>query len=313
MTSVLAGAPVRRALLVTGAVLAALVALLVGAHAYAGDRLPRGTTAAGVSIGGLDRQQAVSRLTQRLGPQLRQPFAVVVAGTAHTIEPTAAGLRVDAAATVARAGAVRSWSPRRLLAGITGGSSLEPVVTADQKRLGVAVARLAADSDRPLREGSIDFSSGTAVAVQPQPGVSLDRGAARSGIVGAFLRPGEHILAVTTTAPLVTADAVQEAVRGFGAAAVSGDIGFSQAGRRVAVPASAVVPFVSMKPGADGALTPEIDTDALLASLGPQLADFGKPAVNATVPGVNAVLLPDGRRTGDRRSRSVGRGCGCAQ
>ncbi|MEZ5194721.1 MAG: hypothetical protein R2734_21125 [Nocardioides sp.] len=96
------------------------------AYAAAGDRVPRGTTVAGVDIGGKTATEAQATLVAELRPRAAEPIPVTVDGTADVIDPESAGLGVDYVATVAAAGATRSWSPAWLWSYFTGGEPVDP-------------------------------------------------------------------------------------------------------------------------------------------------------------------------------------------
>src|SRR3954468_7801181 len=116
-------------------VLLGLLVLAGGAYAaayyLAGDNVPRGTTVAGVEIGGQDRDAAEAALRASLAERAEQPLSVRVDGADHTVTPAEAGLSVDYAASVAAAGGGRSWEPSRLWDYYTGGDDLDAVVRVD--------------------------------------------------------------------------------------------------------------------------------------------------------------------------------------
>ena len=120
-----------------GVLLAMVAAAWVAGYLLAGDKVPRGTTVAGVAIGGLTEEEAVARLEDELGGRADRPIEVEVGGTISEVRPAEAGLSVDYTASVAEAGARRSWSPAWLWSYATGGDEMEPVVV--DRRRGVDV------------------------------------------------------------------------------------------------------------------------------------------------------------------------------
>ncbi len=137
----------RLALWVTGGALVVLGGAYVAGYALAGDNTPRNAAVAGVAIGGLSSEAAVEKLRSELGPRLDRELTVT-AGE-HTLQTTAAelGLAIDYSATVANAGAGRSWNPGHIVTVLTGGGEQQPVVTRDQAKLTAAVAGLAEKAD----------------------------------------------------------------------------------------------------------------------------------------------------------------------
>ncbi len=78
----------------------ALVALLLGggyaaAGALASERVPRGTTVAGVKVGGKTPAQARRALEKGLADRVDAPIEVVVEGRSVEVDPAEAGLSHD--------------------------------------------------------------------------------------------------------------------------------------------------------------------------------------------------------------------------
>ena len=82
-------------------------ALYVACYWFTSDRIPRGTTVDGVSIGGMSPAAATAALRSDLDERVAAPIRVVANGQRTTIQPTKAGLGVDVPATVAAAGGGR--------------------------------------------------------------------------------------------------------------------------------------------------------------------------------------------------------------
>jgi hypothetical protein len=93
---------VRRLLVVGGAGLLAAGCAYVATVLVAGDDLPRGTTIAGVSVGGLDRDVAVDRLDDVLAERAETRLEVRAAGHIEQVTPEEIGLTLDARASVDR-------------------------------------------------------------------------------------------------------------------------------------------------------------------------------------------------------------------
>ena len=103
-------------------VLILLVVLVMGvggwvaAYAGANGKVPRGTTVAGIDIGGRDRTAAAAALARGLQRHGQDPITVAVGTVTTQVAPADAGLSVDYVATVAKALGPRSWDPRRAVA-----------------------------------------------------------------------------------------------------------------------------------------------------------------------------------------------------
>ena len=87
-------------LLGTLSVLALLVLAYVGVAAWAGNRVPAGSTVQGVAIGGLDRAAARQRLDTQLAARADQPLTLTADSASTVLVPAEAGLSVDVTATL---------------------------------------------------------------------------------------------------------------------------------------------------------------------------------------------------------------------
>ncbi len=85
---------------VLGAVLVSGV-LYAGAAWWTGGHVPRGTTVAGVAVGGQDVATARATLERRIGSGTDQPLTLTSSAGRAAVAPARAGLRVDVPATVA--------------------------------------------------------------------------------------------------------------------------------------------------------------------------------------------------------------------
>ena len=153
-TTVSAGAPRRRGLLVAGVVAAVVAALYVVLALVSGDGVPRGTTVAGVDVGGQSQTEAAATLDSALAKQMKAPIVATVGDTKVAVVPAAAGLALDAPATVAQV-AGRTWNPIALLQRLGGGQALDPVITVDDAKLAAQVSSIASDTDVEATEPTI--------------------------------------------------------------------------------------------------------------------------------------------------------------
>ncbi|WP_324650771.1 VanW family protein [Georgenia sp. H159] len=190
--------------------------LLLGGYAagawYLGDKVPRGATVAGVDIGGLQEAQATDRLSESLADLVTSPVPVTLADSETTLDPGAASLELDAAATVDDLTGL-SFDPRILAARLFGMEEYEPVVRVDDAALRAEVERVAESLDRDPVDGAIELSEGEARPTEPVAGVAVDVDAAVELVEEEWLTgerplelPGEEV------APEITADAVETAM-----------------------------------------------------------------------------------------------------
>jgi vancomycin resistance protein YoaR len=196
--------------------------LYVGAYLMAGDKLPVGTTVAGVDIGGRRPASAMTVLRDGLGGRADTPFTVSVNGHTEQVAPSDVGLAVDYAASVRKAGTAQSWRPSRLWAHYTTGIAYEPVVTLDQDRLASLLRALDLSAGRHPRNGTVIFRHHTFDVRPPRPGLVLDPRSAGTAFWNAYLTDDPTVqLQMSEVAPEVGPAAVQRFVRRFANPAMS--------------------------------------------------------------------------------------------
>nr|WP_237447940.1 VanW family protein [Nocardioides flavescens] len=202
------------------AVLVIVLALLllagggwVAAYAGASGNLPRGTTIAGVAVGGQDRYQAARTLAAGVQSELDAPLTLQVGTTTTQVTPAEAGLSVDAVASVAQALGPRSWDPEQLWGYYSGGSDLEPVVSVDAAAMDALLTKVEGLAGEPARDGGVDVTSGRIELKAPREGATLDRAQASAAVVAAF-SAGRHELSLPLlyTVPEIDQADVDQAV-----------------------------------------------------------------------------------------------------
>lgn len=193
-----------KALLWTGVAVVVAAGVYVGAQWHFADRIARGTTVAGVEIGGLSSADAVERLKSELGAVATAPVPVTAGEAATTIDPAAAGLTFDAEATVAGLTEF-TLAPGHLLAQISGGEEIKPVTVVDDAKFDSAAEALAADLSVPATSGTVGFVDGAAVQTPAADGTALDEDQAKDTIVDGWLSAARPLdLPITTVDPDIT-------------------------------------------------------------------------------------------------------------
>jgi vancomycin resistance protein YoaR len=262
------------------------LALLFGggyaaAYVGAGDKVPRGTTVAGVDVGGQTPEQAVRTLEAGLADRVDEPISVVVDGETLTVVPADAGLEVDYEASIDAAGGGQSWDPARLWDYYTDGDDLSPVLDVDEAALTATVDDLAADAGTPARNGRVEFRDGRLDVTDPRTGHEVDADAARDAIEAAYLSDDSEVeLSLTTTEPDIDETDVQEAVSGFANPALSGPVTLLFGDSEVTLAPRVYAEALRLRPQ-DGELVPGLDRKALTRLLDARISS-GDP-VDATV------------------------------
>jgi vancomycin resistance protein YoaR len=277
-----------------GVVLVVLVvlAVLVGggwatAYALAGDKLPNGTTVAGVKLGNLTTEAAQRRLQDEIGDRVAQPITVTAAGKSVELDPADAGVRVDYAATVADAGAARSWDPRDLWNHYTGGGRVDPVVEIDE----AAFEKAKADLDRKLgtaaKDGSVTFGKEGVRTSDAVVGAELDVDELRAGVVSTVADEDRVLdLGLVEVQPAIDDADVQKAVDSFANPAMSGPVTLMFGKSPVVLRPAQFGSALKLAPQ-DGALQPGLDAKRLDALVRAGIAERADAPVNATVDIVN--------------------------
>ena len=270
----------RRALLVGAAAVVIGVGGVGVSAAVAGDGVPDGVRVAGEDLGGLSRAEAEQRIASVLAGPAAEPVPVAAGGERLVLDPAAAGLRVDAAATAEEA--VSAGLLDQLRSRFGGGRDVEPVVEADEPALRTAVEALAPAVAVEAAEGSVRFDETPApVAVLPVEGRALDVDGSVEAVREQWLREDVVELPVEVEQVQTTDEDVQEAVRGTAAPAVAAPVVVDVGGKELVVPPAALAKALTVVADDEGELGPRLDPAALHAAVGPALPSVGTPARDA--------------------------------
>jgi len=265
---------------VVGGVVGAIAVVYLALVAGTGDGLPRGTTVAGVEVGGMSEAQAVATLQKSLKASASAPIVAIVGTERVNIVPASAGLAFDAKATVDGLSG-RVWNPFTLLSQFTGGPTLDPVVTVDQAKLDQTVAAVAADADHPAVEPVVVIKAGVPSLVDGSTGSVVDQKAAATAISDAYLTSSDPVtLPVVESSPTVTDGSAQDALT-LAKAAVSAPVTVHVGSLTATIPAATIAAALTFAPK-DGALAPVLDGGALRAAIAPKLAGVETPGRDAT-------------------------------
>ncbi|MBB0232282.1 hypothetical protein FOE67_22985 [Streptomyces calidiresistens] len=302
-------AAIPRPAVIGGVVVLAIGGALLTGSLIGGDTIAPETTVNGVDIGGLTPAAAEERLADELGPVADAPIEIVIASPDGSgggsepleVDPTAAGLAPDFAATVERAD--RPSLLGRLL-GRTGGE-VDPVVTVEEELAREELTALGEEGGTELREGAISFEDGEPVVTEPVAGTALDVDGALREIRYAYLndsveRPVE--LPVEQAQPLTDEAEIERALREFAEPAMSAPITLTAGGESVSVSPAVLGNHLRMEADGDGTLVPEFDGAALA----------GDPAFTSATDGIvqqprDAVLGLDGENVVVREDARIGR------
>lgn len=270
-------------LLLLGGLLVLLGGAYAAAYFAAGDKVPRGTTVAGVEIGGKTPDEAEAALTDGLADRVDRPIPVSIEGKSATVDPADAGLAVDVQATVAQAGGGASWSPGHLWDYWTGGDEHDPVVTVDEKAFDAALDDLADEVGTAATDGGVAFKRGRIVTTDPEPGQGFDPEATRTALLDSYLSEDDEVAELETAVvqPDIDDADVQKALDTVANPAMSGPVTLVFGDSPVELQPRDFSAALAMEPKG-GELVPVLDADKLTSLVESGVSEDDKP-VDATV------------------------------
>jgi len=237
--------------------------LYAAGYAFTSDRVPREVSVSGVDIGGLSPADAEAKLRKDLLPRADEPILVHDQAKTYRLDAAAAGLQLDAAATVEAAGGGRSLSPLRMIEVLTGGDDVDPVLEVDDERLDKAVRKLAKQVHQRPVEGAIKFAAGRAEPVYPTPGHGLDREATAAALQDTFLDENADVSLPVTQVPTELKDKdVDTAMTRFAEPAMSGPVKVEADGRSAKIFPAQLGKALSMR-AREGRLVPHLSAEML--------------------------------------------------
>ncbi|HOB06398.1 MAG TPA: VanW family protein [Propionibacteriaceae bacterium] len=288
--------PVRPRRLWPLGVAAGILAIVGGAYVtgylMSGDVVPRKSTVAGVEIGGLSRDAAVSKVTTELQPKAAAPITVTVEGKPGTIQPAQAGLAIDPAATVEASGVGRSWDPSHIIRVLTGGGAVEPVVTVDRAKLEAAVTTYAGGVNTKAADATLAYQ-GIVPAVKPgTTGLAVDVPATADAIKAAYLTSTTVTGKGAVTEPTVTTAEAEQALTTYAKPAVSGPITLDTGKGNVVITPEQIAAATTF-PVENGTVAPTTDGKALYAAAQPAIKALNLGAAKDAIISLGAAGTPE--------------------
>ncbi|WP_278236785.1 VanW family protein [Isoptericola sp. AK164] len=261
------GAPSRTPKVLLGALagVVVLAGLYVGAQWLVADSVPKGTTVAGVDIGGLPTAEAVTALDEGLGPRAAEPVTVRAGESTSTIDPAEAGLSLDSAGTVEDLTGF-TLDPSRLLEHLVGGDEVPPVVGVDRPTLRTAVGGVAQSLATEPVDGTVRFADGEAVATEAAAGTQVVQDAADDAIVSAWLVTDGPVDLPTEPVEPTIDQADTDAALAEAEEVVSGPVTVEVDTQNPELPARVLARSTSFVPQ-DGALVAQFDGDRLTSAI----------------------------------------------
>lgn len=270
----------RRLLAVVASCLVGVVSLAyLGAFAWVGGGIPRGTTVAGVDIGGMPESEATQTLDTELADRAAT-VRVALAGKEREYSAERLGLAFSAEATVAEVPR-REPAPQNLMSQLIG-QDQEPVVFVDEQRLDSAVRMMARRVETPVRQARIEYDELSAVVIDPRPGDELDRQAAATTIADSYLMSDDPIeLALEPVAPLVSESVAAAVAEGEAQDAVADPVTLTIGGTDITISPEQISSVLSYRASAAG-MEATVDGELLRELISVPLAEVGDTAQDAS-------------------------------
>lgn len=293
------------ALWTVGGALALAGGTYVTGYALAGDNTPRNASVAGVPIGGLTAEAATAKLSTELEPRLARPLTLVAGDEKLATTAGKLGFGVDYAASVANAGAGRSWNPAHIVTVLTGGGDQPAVITRNAAVLDPALTAFAEQADvRPVN-ADLSVAKGAIVRTEAEPGLTVRAQQTADALADGFLNRTTIEAVADRSEPEVTTAEADQVAADIGKPALASPVTVrtGSSGSFELTPAM-IAAALAFEP-ADGTLTPTVDADRLTAAAAKQIkglglkqprdADItianGKPKIIPSVDGIG--LKPD--------------------
>ncbi len=203
--------------------LVVLAALYGGLATFMSGHVASQSTVDGIDIGGMSSREATVTLEHGLAGRAPRPVHLMVSSRSVRIQPEAAGLKVDVAATMDGLTGF-TLNPLRMWSHLTQAARLPFALQIDRAKLTAAVTRAAGVLDKPVRQGSIAFADGTATSVLPVAGTVVKVPETVDAVASAWPQRQNVQAVVTVTQPKVSAAEIRRATKELAIPAMSAPV-----------------------------------------------------------------------------------------
>lgn len=248
--------------LFAGLALLLLAVVYVAAAAVLGDRVPRGTTVAGVALGGQGAGAARDALAAEVATATGTPLVLTSSAGKVEVAPTDVGLSVDVDATVDELVGF-SLVPTDVWRHLAGGGVEPAVVRVDEARLSAALEGARGELDAEPAEGSISIAGGAVAVKEPVAGTRTDTAGTLEEVRVRWPASTTVAVAAETLPTKVSADELARVRTEFADIAVSGPVTVSAGGKSFPLTPKEFASAVVLTPDASGAITPRPDPKEL--------------------------------------------------
>lgn len=270
----------RQTLVIIGACIAAIVVVFLGAFVATKDGIRAGTMVDGINLGGLSEAQAIAVVEETLGATSTKKFEVVLGDQAVELRPSAAGIVLNAQATVDQ-GMARGFNPFTVITDLVGSREIEPVIDVDPDALAEQVASIAETFDVLPTEPVLTVTAKNISLSRGTDGVTVEQEQLAQTLVAAVLEPRAPIEAPVVTAPPRVAEEVALAAEKLAQNAVANPVRVSVDGVNITIEPNVIARALSFSQQGSQ-LSPALDGAVLHASIANELKGAEKPGRDAT-------------------------------
>jgi vancomycin resistance protein YoaR len=282
-----------RVLGTTVGVLVVLAGGYVGASWALADVVPRGTTVAGVEVGGLGRDEAAAALESGLASRADDEVPVTANGRTTSVDPASAGLTLDVAATVDGLTGF-DLQPLRLWRHVVGNGDQAPVTDVDEAALTAAVEGVAGTLATEPVDAGLVFADGAPHVTPAADGSVVDEDAAADVLRDGWLT-GDRPLDLPTDAvePDITQAEGEEALTTVAEPFAAAPVVVAVGGQSVELPVDVLTSLASFVPQ-ESALALALDGPRLVDEVVKRTSGLLTPASDARFEFVNdaPVIVP---------------------
>jgi vancomycin resistance protein YoaR len=262
------------AAVVVGGLLVMTGILYVTGYLVAGDKLPKKAQISGVAVGGLERSEAIDKLSAELGARAAEPMILTVRGDKTKLKPADAGLAVDYVGSVDAAGAGKSLNPLRIVRVMTGGSAIDAEIVVDQAQLQATVGELAKTFNHPPADAAVRYQGTKIKQKHAREGITLHRDASATMIKSGFLKTtGPLELPADVDQPEITDVEADQVIADFAKPAIAEPVKVNLAGvGSFKVSTRMIAASIAFIPQ-NGTLVPVLDAKKLRSNAEPAIKE----------------------------------------
>ncbi len=276
-----------------------VVIVAIGDRVTHRDRVLGGVEVAGMALGNMSEREALHTIAD-LGTRLTaQPIHAHAGTTDLTLDPSAIGYHVDAAATVRNARRRgRATNPLDTLSGTIlrriRADRVRLVVRYDRTRLAAVIDSWVGATGKGLVDGGLRFDNGQVAEIRPRRGIGIDRTEAERRVIATMSVGSTEIgrLRLGRTAPAITLAQVNAAARRARRLLAAPVIVTSGATQITLTPAQVAATLRTHIQGRRLELS--VDDATLRAAIGAQLAAIETAPKDATfaITGTSVSVVP---------------------